>query len=109
MWREAPATGGARAGGADLPALEHLDAALLFSQSSALDYERQLRPELYDIAAARLRRRGVDPYAQPERAELLLGAEAWAALAPPAQRPDRDTPGLSLERLRSIVKALEEV
>ena len=33
----------------------------------------------------------------------------WAALAPPAQRPDRDMPGLSLERLRSIVKALEEV
>jgi hypothetical protein len=92
-----------------MPALERIDSALLFSQTSGLDFERHLRPLLYTVALSRLRRRGVDAARQPQQAERLLGSRVWGAIAPPLERPDRDAPGLTFEEIESIVGVLEEV
>jgi len=102
---------GARAGraAASVPALERVDTALLFSKTSALDFERHLRPLLFAVALSRLKRRGIDAGRQPEQAERLLGSRVWKRITPPPDRPDRDAPGVPAEAIEAIVSKLEEV
>jgi hypothetical protein len=92
-----------------LPPLDTIDAAILFSQTSGLDFELLLRPALFAIAAARLKRRGIDVSTSPEQAELILGPRVWGVLRPPEQRPDRRAPGLRLQEIETVVRVLEEV
>ena len=101
----------ARAGraAASVSALERVDSALLFSKTSALDFERHLRPLLFAVALSRLKRRGIDAVRQPEQADRLLGSRAWKRITPPRESPDRDTPGVSIEEIEAIVSKLEEV
>lgn len=102
---------GARAGraAASVPGLERIDSALLFSKTSALGFERHLRPLLFAVALSRLKRRGIDAGRQTEQAERLLGSRAWKRITPPPERPDRDAPGASAEEIEAIVSKLEEV
>jgi len=94
---------------ATLPELDRIETALLFSQTSRLDFERHLRPVLLTIAASKLQRRGIDAATEPDRAEGVLGQLVWAAITPPAERRDRNAPGIAGEEIEAIVKALEEV
>lgn len=89
--------------------LEQVESAILRSRSSRLDYERELRPILYRIAAARLRARGVSVEREPEEAERFIGAQAWSCIRPPVGPLNREAPGLSVAEIEDIVNRIEEV
>jgi hypothetical protein len=90
---------------ADLEALERL---AVTGRTSAANVHSRLRPMLQEIAAVRLRRRGVDLERAPDDARTLLGEELWELV-----RPDRPLPadlhgkGISLEQLSEMVARLE--
>ena len=69
-----------RAARIDRPALD-------LAEASAFDLHHALRPIVREIAAARLARRGISLDRQPDRAQALLGAQAWELV-----RPDREAP-----------------
>ena len=92
-----------------VPELGRIDSALLFSKTSALDFERHLRPVLFTVALSRLKRRGIDAGRRPDQAERLLGNRAWELITPPSERPDRDARGVPAEEIEAIVGKLEEV
>ena len=80
------------------------------SEQSEFGVERSLRPLLVPIAAARLRRRGVDMTLAPQRAQELLGDVLWEIV-----RPDRPSAayrvgrGLAPDDLRTAVEGLEQL
>ena len=72
---------------------------LMLASTSAGHAHERLRPLLWSIAEARLRR--------PREA---LGDDAWEIVRPDAAAPaDRNGPGVPLRRIRSVVDALERL
>jgi hypothetical protein len=90
---------------AGLRAMErHVDLAV----ASAADLHSRLCPVLRDIARDRLAGAGIDLDADPAAAAAALGEETWAIVRPDREAPhDRHAPGISPERLRAVVEALE--
>jgi hypothetical protein len=90
--------------------LESVDRLLVAAEGSAADLHERLRPVLREVAATRLRRRGIALDREPERARVLLGERAWEIV-----RPDREPPadpyarGSSEAELREVVGALEAI
>ena len=111
-----PRTGGrvrggpARAGSARPAGLQRLEWMVGSGRHTAGDVQVRVRPVLREIAAARLRRRGVRLDAEPERSRALLGDELWEIVRPNRPRPaDHRLPGLELGTLERLVERLERL
>jgi hypothetical protein len=89
--------------------MKALESVIELSRSSAVDYQRRLRPILIRVTIGRLAGRGVIWEREPEKVEALLGERAWRLLAPPDGFPDRNAPGASIEEVEEIVNRIEEV
>ncbi len=90
--------------------LEELEHTVGFSASTAFDAHYRLRPILTRIADHRLALRGTGLRASPQRAQQLLGAEAWELIRPDRAEPaDRTAPGLDLPRLGRILDRLDGI
>ena len=79
--------------------------------SAAFDLHFRLRPTVTALAAELLSsRRGIDLDAEPERARLVLGQDAWELVRPdrPAP-PERHAPGIGEAELGAVVSALERI
>jgi hypothetical protein len=97
---------------AERPAeLEKLERDVYLALGTSFYFHHRVRPTLREIAASRLlARHGVDLDAQPESAEALLGAEAWAVLRPDCVAPEeRWSIGPPLEELTAVVDSLERI
>jgi hypothetical protein len=96
---------------ATFPSYERVMGDLAWARHSRRDFDLTLRKRLLDAAAVRLQHEhGVDLDRQPERAERLLGADAWSVLAP--GRPasiDRSAPGVSTADVERVVRAIEDL
>jgi hypothetical protein len=81
------------------------------STASAFHLHVRLCPLLREIASSRLRLRyGVDLFADPRRAQELVGALAWELVDPRRPPPrDRLAPGPSLAYLRDVIDELERL
>jgi len=92
---------------ASVTRLVDLERSLRLGASTAGDFYAQVRPRLLRLAKVCLARKGV-ALSDTERAAELLGVDAYALVdlagAPPA---DRFGPGISLERVQSLVTKLE--
>ena len=90
----------AGADGPRAPSDEHIDArvaaleaAVRRSAEDPAAFRSRLQPVLRELAAGRLLRvHGVDPTAQPDDAERLLGSETWALLTVAARGAGGDRP-----------------
>jgi hypothetical protein len=90
--------------------LVKLEREVGLSTETAFDAYYRLRPTVRDVAASRLRLRGVDLDGSSGSAETLLGPEAWDLVRGDRPRPrDHDAPGLPLERIAAVVSAVEEL
>ena len=90
--------------------LESVARALDLAEVSSFDLHNVLRPIVREVAAARLARHGVSLDRQPERARVLLGAQAWELVRPEREAPaGRGRGGCSRDELRLIVGALEAI
>jgi hypothetical protein len=89
--------------------LRELEAHVLFSSSSALDFYHRLRGELAEIALDRLGRRNLSPRSNPDAVRSALGREAFTVLLAPTPEPEREAKGLDLARLGAILEALERL
>jgi hypothetical protein len=90
--------------------LVKLERGVALSTETAFDAYYRIRPVVRRVAASRLRLRGIDLDAAAASAEALLGPEAWDLLRPDRPRPhDHDAPGLPLERIDTVVRAVEEL
>ena len=68
----------------------------------------RLRPVLREVAAAGLRRRGVELDAEPIVARGLLAPETWELVRPERPRPnDPFAPGIGRDELRAVLDDLE--
>jgi hypothetical protein len=83
------------------PELVRVERELTLGTSSAGHLHSRLIPLLRDAAVARLGR---------DLTRERLGDEAWELLRPDRPEPeDRNAPGMSLRRLRSVVSTLERL
>lgn len=90
--------------------LERLERLVVTARATAADVHLRLRPVLQEMAAARLRRRGVWLDRSPEEARRLLGEELWELVRTDRPRPaDPRAPGLSIEQLTSVIMRLERL
>lgn len=90
--------------------LTKLEREVGLSTETAFDAYFRLRPTIRQIAATRLRMRGVDLDSPSGTAAELLGPEAWELARADRARPRaHDAKGLSLERIDEIVVALESL
>ena len=90
--------------------LVKLEREVGLSTETAFDAYFRLRPTAREIAASRLRLRGIDLDDSPESAEALLGPEAWDLVRGDRPRPrNHDAPGLPVDRIASIVAAIEKL
>jgi hypothetical protein len=88
--------------------LVKLEREVGLSTETAFDAYYRLRPTVREIAAARLRMRGLDLDAPSASAEALLGAPAWDLARPDRPRPrSHDAPGLPPAEIAAVVDALE--
>jgi hypothetical protein len=78
---------------------------------AAFDVHFRLRPALVQLAAELLSsRRGIDLRQDPDRAQAVLGDDAWELVRPDRPEPrDRHAPGISEAELDRVVAALEHV
>jgi hypothetical protein len=79
------------------------------SISLASDVQLNLRPLLREIAAERLRARGVDLDRRPADARRLLGEALWELVRPDRPPPDRHAGGLTPAQLDAMLDRLEEL
>jgi hypothetical protein len=90
--------------------LTKLERAVVLSTETVFDAYYRLRPTLREVAATRLRLRGVELDAPAGTAAALLGPEAWELVRPDRARPrDNDGAGLALERIAAVVDAVEQL
>ena len=90
--------------------LVKLEREVGLSTETAFDAHYRLRPTLRDVAASRLRLRGIDLDGSAGSAEALLGPEAWDLVRGDRPRPrDHDAPGLPLERIAAVIAAVEKL
>jgi hypothetical protein len=88
--------------------LEEVEHAVDFALGTAFDVHFRLRPHVRRVAAYRLGLRGVSLDRQPERAEAVLGSEAWDLARPDRPEPEeRNARGLDAAQVRRIVEALD--
>lgn len=88
--------------------LERVERLVVTGRSTAAEVHLRLRPVLREIAAARLRRRGVQLNLSRSDARELLGEELWELVRPDRPRPeDLRGPGISLELLAAMTDRLE--
>jgi hypothetical protein len=87
--------------------LVRIEREITLGAASAGHLHVRLLPLLREVASAKL---GVDLELRPERANTLLGDDAWKLLRPDRPAPeDRTAPGLPLRRLRALVDTLERL
>lgn len=91
------------------PQLARVERGVTLGVAHAFELHQRLRPQLREIAEARLAvRRGLALDSPAARA--ALGEEAWELLRPEREPPeDRFAPGIDAERLRRIVERLENL
>jgi hypothetical protein len=90
--------------------LEQLERYVTIGSASAFDLHYRLRPALVAIAEGLLWGRGVDLFAEPERARRVLGEDAWELLRPDRPPPeDRHGRALAGGELETVVAAVERV
>jgi hypothetical protein len=90
--------------------LVKLEREVGLSTETAFDAYYRLRPTVREVAASRLRLRGIDLDAPSGSAEAQLGPETWDLVRPDRPRPrNHDAPGLPLERIASVVDAVEQL
>jgi hypothetical protein len=88
--------------------LVHVDRTIAIATSNAGDLHLRLRPILREVAAAGLRRRGVDLDGDPGAAEGLLGPVTWELVRADRPRPDDQfAPGLTRRELEVVLDDLE--
>jgi hypothetical protein len=93
------------------PELVRLEQRIALAATTAFDVHFRLRPAVRDVAAQRLwAKHAIDLETQPDRAQGLLGADAWELA-----RPDRPPPpdpfaaGLGVRGIERVVAELERV
>lgn len=92
----------------DVEQLRRVSLRLEAARTSSHGVERELRPLLRTIAAARLARRGVDLDRQTEAARQLLGPELWEVVSPAGGLGgNRVRGGIAADRLRALIEHLE--
>lgn len=90
--------------------LVKLEREVALSTETAFDAYYRFRPTIRQVAASRLRLRGIDLDAPSGSAEALLGPDMWDLVRPDRPRPrDHDAPGLPIERIAAIVTTVEEL
>ena len=88
--------------------LVRLERAIGMSTETAFDAHYRLRPTLRNVAATKLRMRGVDLDANSQAALGLLGPDAWELVRPDTERPRvHDAAGVSHDQVAAAVAALE--
>jgi hypothetical protein len=88
--------------------LERLERTVANASAHAGELHLRLRPILCEVAAAGLRRRGVDLEAEPTRARELLAPETWELVRLERPRPvDPFAPGLPRAHLDAVLDDLE--
>jgi hypothetical protein len=96
---------------ADFPAYAKISSDLGWAPVSQFHYDHGLRPLLARLAASALNEHHrVDMAADPARAAILVGEEAWPHVDP--SRPpsfDSEAPGADLRTLTRIVDRLEQL
>lgn len=86
-----------------------LERSLRFGASSAADYHAHVRPRLQTLAAARLGRLGCS-LDDPAGASAVLGAEAYALVAPaPGDPGDRRAAGVAVEAVARLVDRVAQL
>jgi len=100
-----------RQAGGRVEELARLEDQVSLAVASALDLHTRLLPVLREAAAELLlTRRGIDLQDEPEAARQVLGEDAWAFLRPDLGAPaDRFGKGISPDRLRTLVEAVEAI
>jgi hypothetical protein len=94
----------------DLEQLRQVARQLDAARASSHGVERELRPLLRTIAAARLARRGVDLDRHEQAAQRALGPELWEIVRPGGGRGGSLVEGgLSQQRLHALLERLEAV
>ncbi len=96
---------------AQLAELARVEREISLATGTAFDVHYRLRPALREVAEHRLAtRRGIDLERAPEAAQAVLGDETWAIVRPDRERPAyHHAPGVTLERVRLAVEALERI
>jgi hypothetical protein len=90
--------------------LVKLEREVGLSTETAFDSYYRLRPTVRDIAASRLRLRGIELDSPTSPASSMLGPEAWDLVRPERPRPrDHDAPGMTLERIAAVVDEIESL
>ena len=91
------------------PQLARVERGVALGVAAAFELHARLRPQLREIAEARLAvHRGVELDSPAGRA--AVGEEAWELLQPEREAPeDRFAPGIPAERLRRLVETLENL
>ena len=94
-----------------LPELAQLEREVTLGMATAFDLHYRLRPSLRRIAGELLAsRRGTSLDGQPARARSVLGEETWELVRVDRRPPDnRYAPGIGVERLGTVVAALERI
>ena len=92
----------------DVEQLRRVSLRLEAGRTSSHGVDRELRPLLRTIAAARLARRGVDLDRQTEAARQLLGPELWEVVGSTRSLGgNRVRGGIPADRLRALIAHLE--
>ncbi len=91
--------------------LARLEREVHLGEASAFYLHFRLRTTLRRIAEHRLSaRRGIDLGRDPQAARVALGEQAWELVRPDREPPrHRDARGLSVDELRTVVDAIENV
>lgn len=97
---------------ADRPgSLTRLEREVSMAGTAAFDVHYRLRPSLVVLASGLLSaRRGISLEREPERAQAVLGDDAWELVRPDRPQPDqRLAGGIDARTLERVVVALERI
>jgi hypothetical protein len=102
---------GSAPSGRSFPAFRRVEGRLWSAVRSPRLYDHGTRPMLTRTTALLVRHAtGVDLVEEPERAQSLLGDEAWLLVDPrPALSEDSQSPGVPLEAIDRLITRLEDL